>query len=51
VPHDIGMTTTLVIPRTIDPFRETFEQEAVKAPHIDHITNDLAGFLAEQVVG
>ena len=51
VPHDIGMTTTLVIPRTIDPFREAFEQEAVKAPHIDHITNDLAGFLAEQVVG
>jgi len=51
VPHDIGMTTTLVIPRTIDPFRETFEQEAVKAPHIDHITNDLAGFLAEQVGG
>ena len=49
VPHDIGMTTTLVIPKTIDPFRETFEQEAVKAPHIDHITNDLAGFLAQQV--
>jgi putative hydrolase of the HAD superfamily len=49
VPHDIGMTTTLVIPKTIDPFRETFEQEAVKAPHIDHITNDLAGFLNEQV--
>jgi putative hydrolase of the HAD superfamily len=49
VPHDIGMTTTLVIPKTIDPFRETFEQEAVKAPHIDHITNDLAGFLTQQV--
>ena len=49
VPHDLGMTTTLVIPRTIDPFRETFEQEAVEAPHIDHITNDLAGFLTERV--
>ena len=49
VPHDLGMTTTLVIPKIIDPFRESFEQEAVKAPHIDHITNDLAGFLQEQV--
>jgi len=49
VPHDLGMTTTLVIPQTIDPFRESFEQEAVEAPHIDHITNDLAGFLKERV--
>ena len=40
----LGMTTVLIIPQTIDPFRETFEQEAVEAPHIDHITNDLAGF-------
>lgn len=51
VPHDLGMTTTLVIPKTIDPFREGFEQEAVEAPHIDHITNDLAGFLGERVIG
>ena len=49
VPHELGMTTTLVIPQTIDPFREGFEQEAVEAPHIDHITNDLAGFLKERV--
>jgi len=49
VPHDLGMTTTLVIPQTIDPFRESFEQEAVEAPHIDHITNDLAGFLKERL--
>jgi putative hydrolase of the HAD superfamily len=49
VPHDLGMTTTLIIPKTIDPFRESFEQEAVEAPHIDHITNDLAGFLTERV--
>ncbi len=48
VPHDLGMTTTLVIPKTIDPFREEFEQEAVEAPHIDHITNDLAGFLVSR---
>jgi len=50
VPHDLGMTTTLVIPKTIDPFREEFEQEAVEAPHIDYITNDLAGFLDETVL-
>jgi putative hydrolase of the HAD superfamily len=49
VPHDLGMTTVLVIPKTIDPFRESFEQEAVQAPHIDHITNDLAGFLEQRV--
>jgi putative hydrolase of the HAD superfamily len=49
VPHDIGMTTTLIIPKTIDPFREAFEQEAVEAPHIDYITNDLADFLVKHV--
>ena len=32
VPHDLGMTTTLIIPKTIDPFREEFEQTAVEAP-------------------
>ncbi len=45
VPHDLGMATVLVVPPVIDPFREAFEQEAVKEPHIDHITDDLAGFL------
>jgi putative hydrolase of the HAD superfamily len=49
VPHDLGMTTTLIIPKTIDPFREEFEQEAVEAPHIDYITNDLADFLVTRV--
>ncbi|GJD51929.1 hypothetical protein OPKNFCMD_4688 [Methylobacterium crusticola] len=49
VPHDLGMETVLVVPRTVDPFRDAFEQEAVRAPHIDHITNDLAGFLTERV--
>jgi putative hydrolase of the HAD superfamily len=51
VPHELGMTTTLVVPRTADPFREEFEQEAVEAPHIDHITSDLAGFLFRIVPG
>jgi putative hydrolase of the HAD superfamily len=50
VPHDLGMTTTLIVPISVDPFREEFEQEAVEAPHIDHITNDLAGFLGTQVL-
>lgn len=45
VPHELGMTTTLIVPKTFDPFREDFEQEAVKTPHIDHITTDLADFL------
>lgn len=45
VPHELGMTTTLIVPPTVDPFRESFEQEAVKTPHIDHITTDLADFL------
>jgi putative hydrolase of the HAD superfamily len=49
VPHELGMTTTLIVPKTIDPFREEFEQEAVKTPHIDHITNDLADFLRDCV--
>ncbi len=51
VPHDLGMTTCLVLPLTIDPFRDAFEQEAVEAPHIDHVTTDLAGFLAGPVCG
>jgi putative hydrolase of the HAD superfamily len=50
VPHDLGMTTTLIIPKTIDPFREEFEQTAVEAPHIDYITNDLADFLNVRVL-
>jgi putative hydrolase of the HAD superfamily len=49
VPHELGMTTVLVVPRTHDPFREAFEQEAVKAPTIDYLTDDLAAFLVERV--
>lgn len=45
VPHELGMTTTLVVPQTLDPYREDFEQAAVETPDIDYITNDLAGFL------
>lgn len=45
VPHDMGMTTCLVVPKTPDPFRDAFEQEVVEALHVDHVTSDLAGFL------
>ena len=50
VPHERGMTTVLIVPQTVDPFREEFEQEAVKTPHIDHITDDLADFLRECIL-
>jgi putative hydrolase of the HAD superfamily len=49
VPHALGMTTVLVVPdatRTI--IREDWELEGRDAPHVDHVTDDLAGFL-EQV--
>jgi putative hydrolase of the HAD superfamily len=39
-----------VVPRVTDPYREAFEQEAVREPHIDHITDDLAAFLAACVL-
>lgn len=46
VPHALGMATVMVVPRTPDPFRESFEQIAAAAPHIDFLTDDLTGFLA-----
>ena len=50
VPHELGMATVLVVPKVIDPYREAFEQEAVREPHIDHITDDLAAFLSACVL-
>ncbi|MHC2107582.1 pyrimidine 5'-nucleotidase [Methylobacterium sp. CM6246] len=50
VPHDLGMATVLVVPKIVDPYREAFEQEAVREPHIDHITDDLAAFLSACVL-
>jgi putative hydrolase of the HAD superfamily len=47
VPYALGMTTVLVVPeRTREIFREGWELEGRDAPHIDHVTDDLAGFLA-----
>jgi putative hydrolase of the HAD superfamily len=47
VPHDLGMKTVLILPKTPDPFREAHEQAAISAPHIQHATDDLTGFLRQ----
>ncbi|MFL6796324.1 MAG: pyrimidine 5'-nucleotidase [Xanthobacteraceae bacterium] len=47
VPHERGMTTVLVVPEhTREVFREGWELEGRDAPHVDHVTDDLVGFLA-----
>jgi putative hydrolase of the HAD superfamily len=46
VPHDLGMTTTLVVPDgTKNVVREDWELEGRDAAYVDHITDDLTGFL------
>jgi putative hydrolase of the HAD superfamily len=46
VPHALGMITVLVVPRgTREVFRESWELEGPGEPHVDHVTDDLAGFL------
>jgi putative hydrolase of the HAD superfamily len=46
VPHDLGMTTVLVVPvGTREVLREDWELEGRDAPHIDHVTDDLVSFL------
>jgi putative hydrolase of the HAD superfamily len=46
VPHRLGMTTVLVVPEhTREVFREDWELQGRDAPHVDHVTDDLAGFL------
>ena len=45
-PHALGMTTVLVVPAgSREVFREDWELEGRDAPHVDHLTDDLAGFL------
>jgi putative hydrolase of the HAD superfamily len=47
VPHALGMATVLVVPAgTREVFREDWELAGRDAPHVDHVTDDLAGFLA-----
>jgi len=46
VPHALGMTTVLVVSSgTREVFREEWELAGRDAPHVDHVTDDLAGFL------
>ena len=48
VPHRLGMTTVLVVPeQTREVFREDWELEGREAAHVDHVTDDLAGFLGK----
>jgi putative hydrolase of the HAD superfamily len=46
VPHALGMTTVLVVPEGAGVvLREEWELAGRDAPHVDHVTDDLAGFL------
>ena len=46
VPHQLGMTTVLVVPDGgKDVVREDWELEGRDAVHVDHVTEDLTGFL------
>ena len=51
-PHALGMTTVLVVPEgQRDVFREAWEMEGRGEPHVDHVTDDLSGFLKEAISG
>ena len=46
VPHELGMTTVLVVPDgSKEVVREDWELEGREASHVDHVTDNLAGFL------
>ncbi|HVV94864.1 MAG TPA: pyrimidine 5'-nucleotidase [Hyphomicrobiales bacterium] len=46
-PHALGMRTVLVLPRGADaPERAREAEDSLKGPHVDHVTDDLTGFLA-----
>ena len=46
-PHTLGMTTVLVVPPAgREVLREGWELLGRDAAHVDHVTDDLAGFLA-----
>jgi putative hydrolase of the HAD superfamily len=46
VPHQLGMVTVLVVPDgTQEVVRENWELEGRGADHVDHVTDDLTGFL------
>ena len=46
VPHQLGMTTVLVVPDGAkEVVREDWELEGRDAANVDHVTDDLTGFL------
>ncbi|MCP1841096.1 putative hydrolase of the HAD superfamily [Bradyrhizobium sp. USDA 4524] len=46
VPHELGMATVLVVPDgSQEVVREAWELEGRDAAHVDHVTDDLTGFL------
>jgi putative hydrolase of the HAD superfamily len=46
IPHRLGMTTLLVVPDgSQEVVREDWELEGRDAEHVDHVTDDLTGFL------
>ena len=50
VPHRLGMTTVLVVPDgTREVVREDWELEGRNDAHVDHVTDDLTGFLQKLV--
>ncbi len=47
-PHALGMVTVLVAPEgQREVFREDWELQGREAPHVDHVTDDLVGFLQD----
>jgi putative hydrolase of the HAD superfamily len=52
VPHQLGMTTVLVVPDgSKEVVREDWELEGRDAAYIDHVTDDLTGFLEGLAAG
>ena len=52
VPHQLGMTTVLVVPDgTQEVVREDWELEGRDDPSVDHVTDDLTVFLQGLVKG
>ena len=54
VPHDMGMKTVLIVPsRTRGVFLDSWEAQGEEAPHVQHVTDNLGGFLKDvlQAIG
>ena len=52
VPHRFGMTTVLVVPGAEGELgRQPWEKEGRDADFVDHVTDDLTGFLAQLLGG